>query len=270
MNKVDKKSTNSVVFFDIDGTLFDPSIGVPQSTKESINMLRANNILTVVCTGRARSMVPQSILDLGFDGVIAGAGTYVEYKEKKLYERNLPDDIAMKMINTIRKHGLIPLLEGHVISYYDVKTSDAEYLEVIDKYFSEAKDCMKPIPDDYSHLNVAKVSARFTQNGNSKELAKECEEEFSVINHSGLLLEFIPKYSSKAVGIEAFINHTGIDKKNTYAFGDSMNDYEMLTYVNYGIAMGNSDPAMLPLIKYKTDTLKQDGIYKALKNFKLI
>lgn len=264
------KNNKKAIFFDIDGTLFDPIIGVPKSTREGISKLRSNGILTIVCTGRSRSMVPQSILELGFDGIIAGAGTYVEYKGEKIFERNLPDKIAQNMVTVIREHGLIPLPEGHKISYYDGTVEDKEYKEVLEKYFKEAKACMDPIPEDYSHLNIAKISARFTKNGRNEELIKKCQEEFTIINHSGLLLEFIPKYSSKAVGIKAFIEHAGVNLENTYAFGDSMNDFEMLTYVNYGVAMGNSDPQMLPLIKYKTDSIENDGIYNALKRFELI
>lgn len=34
--------------------------------------------------------------------------------------------------------------------------------------------------------------------------------------------------------------------------------------------MGNSSPEILDVVKYKTDNIENDGIYKGLKQFKLI
>jgi hydroxymethylpyrimidine pyrophosphatase-like HAD family hydrolase len=57
---------------------------------------------------------------------------------------------------------------------------------------------------------------------------------------------------------------------HTYAFGDSANDIDMLKFVKYGIAMENSSSEILEMVKYKTDNIENDGIYKGLKQFKLI
>ena len=37
-----------IIFFDIDGTLYDPEIGVPKSTKDGINMLRENGHIPII------------------------------------------------------------------------------------------------------------------------------------------------------------------------------------------------------------------------------
>lgn len=263
-------NSKKVVFFDIDGTLYSPTIGVPASTKKALRLLKENNVLSVICTGRARSMVPQSIIELGFDGIIAGAGTYVEVNGEKIFERDLDSSSFNNLVDDIYKYGLIPILEGHAISYFDNKTEDEDYKYVLNSYFDEAKPFMKPIPNDYSHLTIAKVSARFTKNCDSEGLLNLYKDKYNICCHGNVLMEFIPNYSSKAVGIEQFLNHTGIKKENTYAYGDSMNDYEMLQYVNYAVAMGNSCKELLDIAIYKTDAIDKDGIYNSLKEFKLI
>ena len=80
----------------------------------------------------------------------------------------------------------------------------------------------------------------------------------------------IPKKYSKAVGIEKLISELQIPVENTYAFGDGMNDYEMLNYVKYGIAMGNAADEFKSLIQYVTDDYDKGGISNALKRFGLI
>lgn len=263
-------NNKKAVFFDIDGTIFVPGIGVPDSTKEAIKLLRQNNILTVICTGRARALVSKDIINLGFDAIIAGAGTYVEADGHVIYEKNLAPSIAEEMITEIRNHGLIPLPEGHEKSYFDDTVEDSSYHEVINRYFKDSGPNLLPIPDDYSNLEIAKISARFEKNGDSKGLIKKYKDKFTIVDHSGILLEFIPIYSSKAVGIEKYLEHTGVSIENTYAFGDSLNDLEMIEFVKYGIAMGNSDPLLIERTEYITDSIENDGILNGLKKFGLI
>jgi len=66
---------------------------------------------------------------------------------------------------------------------------------------------------------------------------------------------------------------TGLDegnKDNTYAFGDSENDYDMIKLCKYGIAMGNGSETLKKIADYVTDDLDSDGIYKALVYYGLI
>ena len=83
-------------------------------------------------------------------------------------------------------------------------------------------------------------------------------------------MELVPKGYNKAVGIEKLIKALNIPWENTYAFGDSLNDIDMLKYVKYGCAMGNSDDAIKEAIKYHTSDFDKGGIYEALKKFELI
>lgn len=70
---------------------------------------------------------------------------------------------------------------------------------------------------------------------------------------------------NKAKGIERILEHTGISRDDSYAFGDSANDIDMIQYVKYGTAMGNSVPELLEIAPYKTARADEDGIEKGLK-----
>ena len=263
-------NNDKVVFFDIDGTLYLPKIGVPTSTLEAINTLKNNGIKVMICTGRARAMIPESILAIGFDGIIAGAGTYLSIGDKLIYSMNLDSSTTADMITNIRSHGFIPVLEGHSISYYDGDTTNEDYKLTMNKYFNEALPHMAPIPDDYSNLVIGKASAVYTEGCKEQELIQLYKDNFNAICHGNVLLEFIPKNMSKAYGIQKYLELTEISLENTYAYGDSMNDLEMLQYVNYGVAMGNSDDNVKANVKYVTNSIFEDGIYNSLKNFNLI
>ena len=84
------------------------------------------------------------------------------------------------------------------------------------------------------------------------------------------MVEGVPKGYSKATVIQAVCEKLGIDREDTYAFGDSVNDLDMLKYAAYGIAMGNGTPEAKAAADYVTDDLLEDGIYNACAHFALI
>jgi hydroxymethylpyrimidine pyrophosphatase-like HAD family hydrolase len=53
-------------------------------------------------------------------------------------------------------------------------------------------------------------------------------------------------------------------------FGDGGNDISMLRHVAIGVAMGNASDEVKRTADYVTDTVENDGIWKALKHFKVI
>lgn len=74
----------------------------------------------------------------------------------------------------------------------------------------------------------------------------------------------------KATAIEKVIQHLNIDKEYTFAYGDDMNDIEMLGFVKHGIAMGNAKEIVKKVADDITDTHNDDGIYKSFIKYGLI
>ena len=77
------------VFFDIDGTLWDEKMQIPQSTKEALKRLRENGHYAFLCSGRSRSNIRSPrLLELGFDGVVAACGTHIDF-----HKETIKDDV---------------------------------------------------------------------------------------------------------------------------------------------------------------------------------
>ena len=74
----------------------------------------------------------------------------------------------------------------------------------------------------------------------------------------------------KVTGIEKTCECLQIAHEDTYAFGDSMNDYDMIHYVQHGIVMGNGLDEVKAVADYVTSDLHKDGIYNGLHHFGLI
>ena len=83
-------------------------------------------------------------------------------------------------------------------------------------------------------------------------------------------VDIVPKNGSKYHGILEFIKAVGIKPEEVMAFGDHYNDIEMIQKVGIGVAMGNGLSEVKAQADYVTATNEQDGIYQALKHFKII
>ncbi|MBP0485245.1 HAD-IIB family hydrolase, partial [Sagittula salina] len=69
----------AVVFFDLDGTLFDNQKNVSDDNIAAINQLRENNILPVISTGRNIFEIQYVIDATGINSLVSANGSYVQY-----------------------------------------------------------------------------------------------------------------------------------------------------------------------------------------------
>ena len=90
------------------------------------------------------------------------------------------------------------------------------------------------------------------------------------LHRGGYSLDFGMKKVTKGSAIKYLKDYYQLSDDQLYAFGDGDNDYEMLKSVGYGIAMGICHESLLEVCKMQTKSVKEDGIYVALKELKLI
>ncbi len=100
-------------------------------------------------------------------------------------------------------------------------------------------------------------------------LGKEFSNEIELYRSKPTYIEISHKSISKKTGIDLLLEksypHLSID--NVVAFGDNYNDIEMLKAVGLGVAVGNANVDVLEVANAITDTNKNDGVAKAIKEF---
>ena len=83
-------------------------------------------------------------------------------------------------------------------------------------------------------------------------------------------MDIICKTGGKEAGIQAYLDKMGISREETIAFGDAVNDLQMLKFAGIGVCMGNGHPLAKEAADYVTADLEDDGIEKALQHFEVI
>lgn len=256
------------VFFDIDGTLMDEHAEIPESTRQAVRMLRANGHYAFICTGRTKGFVRDpNLLSIGFDGMIAGCGTYIEYSGKELFYYRMENAKVQKSLSVLRKYEMPVILEGKEYLYLDFEEFKGNPYALRVK--REMGEYLLPITGNEKSWEISKFSAAGTEE--TYPLAvRELEQDYDVLVHGPHAIEFVPKGFSKASGVEHACKMLGIPREATYAVGDSVNDLQMLSYVAHGIAMGNATEETKAVAEYVTDDIHADGILNALRHYELV
>lgn len=79
-----REKMKKAVFFDIDGTLWNEHMQVPESTTKAIRELRNAGNYAFLCSGRSRSNIrSEKILGIGFDGLWRRAAHILNMKERR-------------------------------------------------------------------------------------------------------------------------------------------------------------------------------------------
>lgn len=258
------------VFFDIDGTLWDDQMIVPESTREAIHRLQANGHKAFICTGRSMGNVNDPQFDeIGFDGFVAACGNHIEMDGKILHERNMSYEEVKSVYDASRKYHMPIIYEGSVYQWLDRSGFDGD--SYIDYIVQRLKDIAVFLDEcELEDIKANKFSALVKESTDYESIKAVLSDRFSFMEHGQGVIEAVPLGTSKATGIEWLCDHLNISREDTYAIGDSVNDLEMLSYVGHGIAMGNAVSAAKEAAEYTTTSIHQDGILHALEHYHLI
>src|SRR5699024_6636996 len=100
----------------------------------------------------------------------------------------------------------------------------------------------------------------------------EADIYFSQVNVKGLehCYDVIRENVNKGEAIKKILSRLQIPASSAIAFGDAMNDKQMLQTVEHSFAMGNATAELLPFAKHKTSSVEASGIYNGLKMLGLV
>ena len=259
----------NLIFLDIDMTIWDERLRIPESTVDAIRLARALGNKVFINTGRSRSNTMYEALDdLNMDGYVAACGCYVEIGGEVIYNKLLTHDQVKQSLTALKDEHMPVVLEGTEYCFFDPEDfpDDPFAATLWESLGDRAKRLDSLTYDD----PINKFSADITAETDFDTVKDKLGGFLDSINHNGIVVEFVPKGHSKATGMEIVRKYLDAPAENIYAVGDGINDMEMITAAAHGIAMGQGNPELLMASDYVTDSIYEDGIYKAFKHYKII
>lgn len=271
-----------IIGFDLDDTLLGSNKDIPdlESVKKAIN----KGIKIAFCSGRPFSKKTKEYYqELGInEGYFCGYnGTAIfDIKtEECIYENSLDTnelffimDVVNKAFNKIKDD--IDISDVSICYHHDgiVYTNRINKFIELEAVLNKTKAIVKDnLIDDNTIAN------KFMIDGEPEVISAllpyvkaPLEERFNVMVSMPCFIEVIKKDASKYSGLKTIADIYGISENEIMAFGDSMNDYELVKDAYLGIAMGNSVQRIKEVSKYVTDTNDNHGIKKALEKFGVI
>ncbi|MDE7098672.1 MAG: Cof-type HAD-IIB family hydrolase [Ruminococcus sp.] len=260
----------SVIFFDIDGTIVseDGLFTIPESTKQAISLTRKKGNITFINTGRTEFNVNRKVRELGFDGIICGCGTYIEYNGEILLYNKLKQDFCREIAGLLRKCRVTPVYEHKDGYFFDDKApKTADLDDFLETFVDEGIDINGRVED--SNFCFDKFVIWENEYSDMELFRHEISRYFDIIDRGNGFFENVPIGFSKATAVQLILDKLNIPPERAYAIGDSRNDLPMLKAVPNSIAMGGAE-VIYPYVSYITTSLADDGIYNALEHFNLI
>jgi len=269
-----------IIFVDIDGTLVDNTLVPSPSTVQALNQARANGHKIFLNTGRSVCQVYDYLWELGFDGFIGGNGIYIEENGTELFHKAIPQPLVEKVYSYLVDREIGFFEEGQESLY-----AHAQYLPELTKLLEASTEevkkwTMRLFPTTAfncqgPHQNINKISLVLTDKADFGEIREFIQPDLVIgeWNLFGKEREFADIYqagTSKGTAVEFVMNHLNKDLNEAVCIGDAGNDIDMVKIAGMGIAMGNSIPELKEAADFVTDSVANDGIYKAFKHAGLI
>ena len=259
-----------MIAFDLDGTLFDDRKQLPQENIAALRAAGDAGIHLVPATGRILQGLPDQLLQLGLFRYFIfanGASVYDLDTETQLFSACIPPDLAVRICEHM---DTLPVL-------YDCYRGEWGYMtqwmyEAAPDFFALEPEILKlvrrlrkPVPELKENIREVDVPLEKLQMYFRPEQMAERERQllelprlFPEIAATSSLKNNIEINSIKAGKGRALLElcaQLGIAPEDTVAFGDGLNDADMLEAAGYGAAMENAADA----VKQKADAVIENN-----------
>lgn len=256
-----------LVAMDMDGTLLDSNKKLPA---DFMDWVQAHpNIKTVIASGRQYYTLVNDFLPIRDQLVyVAENGGLVFEKDEILYsnEMQLEDVcICMERIDAVR--GLTPIVCGARSAYMrPVPERIRREAEMYYARLQQTEDLCKAA----SHDTIVKIAIFVDEKMAESAMNhfKGIPEHLSAVLSGDSWIDIANRSVNKGVVVAAIQKKYGIGREESMAFGDYLNDRELLRSCEESYCMENGHPDLKALAKHVTDSNDNNGVMKVLYGVK--
>ena len=253
MNKIIQQT--KMIVSDLDETLLRTDKSISEYTKNVLMKCRELGIKVVYATGRGGSAEIRAPSHL-FDGKITMNGAMAKIDNNVIYSRLIPYETARPLLMACDKYGLkiTSELSGMHFSNFNVSNewSIITDFEIVD--FSKHR------------IDAEKLYMIIEKSDDIEFVKKNLSSGLYLTVSKDGLGQVMHKDATKSKAIAALAQNWGIDRSEITAFGDDLNDIDMLKYVGIGVSVENAHEEVKKVSKYKCLCNNEDGVAKWIVN----
>ena len=249
-----------LIAFDLDGTLFDDMKNISADDLTALRRAGEKGIFTVPASGRLFPFIPEQLKELpGARYYITanGNGVYDSVENRSLYSADVALGDALSLFDYL----------DTIDTIYDVYTDDRGYInktdiERADEFFTDPvlnhmlHTYILRIRDGVDDLRafvtergkpLQKVQMYFRSEALRQKMLRELPGMFPSLVFSSSLgnnIEVNSREATKGKALSALCKSMGIPESDAVAFGDGLNDLDMLQVAGTGVAMPNGEESV--------------------------
>lgn len=193
---------------------------------------------------------------------VAENGGLVKYKGQVLFEKKLTKEQLSDLVNILCSNpyasGDMLLLSGQNASYVLVTTDDSYYEKCL-LYYENVKKVHSVLEVDD---DIFKITTHFPHDHiqRCKDWLSQRASYVRATTAGFEATDIVPIGINKAVGLENLTTSLNLTADNVIAFGDQMNDYEMLRYAGRSVAVANAVDKIKMVADYEIASSDEESV----------
>ncbi|SJL85086.1 Cof-type HAD-IIB family hydrolase [Vibrio palustris] len=241
-----------IVASDLDGTLLAPDHKLSEKTKHTLKKLHERGYTFIFATGRHHVDVAGIRNTVGIPAyMITSNGARVHTPDNQLMSsQNIPEHLVQPVVDMLKNEHSI-----YVHIYRDQTWHLNKDKDALENFHNESGFSFNTFhSDDAPTDNVAKVFFTDLQKDHEhlrifeQRLNDTFGEQLTICFSSPWCLEVMGPNVSKGNAIKTVSESLGLGLQDCIAFGDGMNDVEMLSMAGKGLLMGTAHPQVIEAI----------------------
>lgn len=255
-----------LIVTDIDGTLVpDGANEVNPQLYDQILRLREAGIQFAAASGRQWRSIERL-----FEPVkekifyISDNGAYVGCCGRNLFLTPIDRQVVLEMVKDVREClDLDIMVSGPDVVY--LETDNQEFIKwMVDSYRFEVKQVpdLTQVQDEFIKISVYK---KHGVEEAGKAIREKYKDRLKITISGDMWMDCMNPRVNKGEAVRQIQEDLEFLPEETMAFGDQLNDLEMLNRAYYSFAIGNARPEIKAAARFQADTNVNDGVLKILR-----
>lgn len=258
-----------LIAVDMDGTLLLPDGTVPEGLWPLLERLRARGIAFAPASGRQLATL-QAMFG-GIDGdldYIAENGTYVVRGDVEVSSDTLDPAFAASVISRLRERVATGALRAGIVvcgkaSAY-IEDGDPAFLAEVRKYYAK----LQQVPDLLAvDDQILKLAIFDFDGGEAHTLPAfaDLRDTHQVVVSGQHWVDIMNATVNKGVALRSLQAALGITAAQTAAFGDYLNDVELLQAADWSYAMADAHPDVVAVANHRAPSNADAGVVSVIE-----